>query len=298
MYHAKDAGRGRAVFFQAEMQQRLLERFDLEDRMRRAFINSDFELHYQPIVEFASSLTVGVEALARWPSADSPWIGPAVFIPMAEANGLIVELGDWILRRACRQFADWRRKGAPLEYVSVNVSVHQLTRPGFVQRLERTLLDTGLRPDQLQLEITESVLAHASELTDTLSGIVSLGVALALDDFGTGYSSLSYLRQYPVDTVKIDRSFVVGLPHEGLACALVEAIVHMCAALGKTVVAEGVENEAQRQFLQRIGCNVLQGYLLGRPMEAADIPGFAHLLLSGDPPQELRGPASSAAGST
>ncbi len=296
MYHAKDAGRGRAVFFQAEMQQRLLERFDLEDRMRRAFLKSDFELHYQPIMDF-SSRKVGVEALARWPRLDGPWIGPAVFIPMAEANGLIVELGDWILRRACTQFAEWRRAGVPVEYVSVNVSVHQLTRPAFLQRLERTLLDTGLQPEQLQLEITESVLAHASELTDTLAGIVSLGAHLALDDFGTGYSSLSYLRQYPVGTVKIDRSFIVGLPHEALACSLVEAIVHMCGALGKTVVAEGIETEAQQQFMQQIGCKVLQGYLLGRPMEAADIPGFARRLLSGPaaPVPALR-PASSAPG--
>jgi diguanylate cyclase len=281
MYHAKDAGRGRAVFFQAEMQQRLLDRFDLEDRMRRALLNSDFALHYQPIVDSTSTRKIGVEALARWPRADGPWIGPAVFIPIAESNGLIVELGDWILRRACTQFAEWRHAGVPVEYVSVNVSVHQLTRTSFVQRLERTLLDSGVRPDQLQIEITESVLAHASELRDTLAGIVTLGVHLALDDFGTGYSSLSYLRQYPVGTVKIDRSFVVGLPHEALACSLVEAIVHMCAALGKTVVAEGIETEAQQQFMQRIGCDVLQGYLLGRPMEAADIPGFARRLLSG-----------------
>jgi predicted signal transduction protein with EAL and GGDEF domain len=290
MYHAKDAGRGRAVFFQAEMQQRLLERLDLEDRMHRAFLNNAFDLHYQPIVDFSVSRTVGVEALARWPRSDGPWTGPAVFIPVAEANGLIVELGDWILRRACTQFAEWRRAGVPVEYISVNVSVHQLTQQAFLQRLKRILLDSAVRPEQLQIEITESVLAHGAELQDTLAGIVTHGVRLALDDFGTGYSSLSYLRQYPVGTVKIDRSFVVGLPHEALACALVEAIVHMCAALGKTVVAEGIETEAQQQFMQRIGCHSLQGYLLGRPMEAADIPGFAGRLLSAPAAEPL--PAS------
>jgi diguanylate cyclase (GGDEF)-like protein len=281
MYHAKGAGRSRAVFFHTEMQRRLLERVELEDRMRRAVLHGAFELHYQPILDFSPARGLGLEALARWPRPDGPWIGPVEFIPVAEASGLIAELGEWILRRACVQSARWRRDAVRVDYISVNVSVQQLTRPGFVSGLQRILLDCGMRGDELQIEITESALAQAEELRDTLAGIVALGVRLALDDFGTGYSSLSYLRQYPIGTVKIDRSFVMGLPHEALACALVQSIVHMCAALGKTVVAEGIETEAQRDFLRRIGCHALQGYLLGRPMDAADVPGFAQRLLSG-----------------
>ena len=203
-----------------------------------------------------------------------------MFIPVAEENGLIVKLGDWILRGACEQFARWRNSGLRLDYVSVNVSVRQLRESGFVATILSALQDNDMRGSELQLEITESVLAHGAELALTLANIAALGVGLALDDFGTGYSSLSYLRSYPIQTVKIDRSFIVGLPHDPAACRLAESIIVMCAALGKRVVAEGVESEEQRQFLRHAGCSTIQGYLLGRPMEAADIPGFARRLRS------------------
>jgi EAL domain-containing protein (putative c-di-GMP-specific phosphodiesterase class I) len=222
-----------------------------------------------------------VEALVRWPGADNaPWTLPTVFVPIAEENGLIIKLGDWILRSACGQFARWRNAGVRLDYVSVNVSVRQLQDADFVSNLHSALKDSDMRGSELQLEITESVLAHGMELARTLADIAALGVELALDDFGTGYSSLSYLRDYPIRTVKIDRSFVVGLPQDPGACRLAESIIVMCAALGKKVVAEGVESESQRQFLRQIGCATVQGHLTGRPMEAADIPGFARRLRS------------------
>jgi len=281
MYHAKDAGRGRAVFFQSEMQRRLQVRLELENAIRNAFLRREFELHFQPIVAGTGPRTLGVEALARWPRTDdAPWTGPAVFIPIAEENGLIVSLGEWILRRACAQFTDWRRAKAGVDYISVNVSVRQLREPDFVANLQRILQENAMHGGELLIELTESVLAEGEDLRDTLVKIAALGVRLALDDFGTGYSSLSYLREYPIDTVKIDRSFIVGLPNDGVACRLVESIVLMCAALGKAVVAEGVETLAQRVFLDEIGCTRLQGYLLGRPMEGADIPGFAKRLLT------------------
>jgi diguanylate cyclase (GGDEF)-like protein len=281
MYQAKDAGRGRAVFFQARMQQKLLDRLALESDMHRALERHDFTLHYQPIVSEAAGDTFGVEALVRWPGGDqAAWVPPSVFVPIAEENGVIVKLGEWVLRRACEQFARWRSDGLRLDYVSVNVSVRQLREPDYLVTLMAALNDCGMQGKELQVEITESVLAHGTELERTLVDIAAHGVRLALDDFGTGYSSLSYLRAYPIHTVKIDRSFILGLPQDPGACRLAESIIVMCAALGKNVVAEGVETEAQLQFLRRAGCTTVQGYLLGRPMEADDIPGFARRLRS------------------
>jgi diguanylate cyclase len=281
MYQAKDAGRGRAVFFQAQMQEKLLARLALETGMHRALRQHDFRLHYQPIVSETSGGRLSVEALVRWPTKDqTAWVPPAVFVPVAEENGVIVQLGEWILRSACAQFARWRSEGLRLEYMSVNVSMRQLRDENYMATLTAALADSGMQGNDLQIEITESVLAHGVELQKTLADIVALGVRLALDDFGTGYSSLSYLRNYPIQTVKIDRSFVLGLPHDPGACRLAESIIVMCAALGKNVIAEGVETEQQREFLRRAGCATVQGYLLGRPMEAVDIPGFARRLRS------------------
>ncbi|HUX72679.1 MAG TPA: EAL domain-containing protein [Steroidobacteraceae bacterium] len=281
MYQAKDAGRGRAMFFQAEMQRNLEDRLKLETGMHRALQNHHFTLHFQPIVSETDDGCLGVEALVRWPNRDhSPWVSPAVFVPIAEENGFIVPLGDWILRSACGQFARWRAEGVKLHYISVNASVRQLREPGFPASLMSALRDSGMRGEELQIEITESVLAHGAELQRTLIEISAMGVRLALDDFGTGYSSLSYIRTFPIDVVKIDRSFVMELPHDQAACRLTESIIVMCAALGKKVVAEGVETEAQRRFLRQVGCTTIQGYLVGRPMEAADIPGFARRLRS------------------
>jgi diguanylate cyclase len=281
MYHAKGAGRGRAAFYQAPMQQALVDRMQLESDMQRAFQHGDFVLHYQPIVSEDSQRGLAVEALIRWPGMDPhPWTPPAVFIPIAEENGLIVKLGDWILRSACRQFARWRDSGLRLDYISVNVSVRQLREPGFIAGMLETLRENGMHGYELQLEITETVLAAGAELERTLSAITAHGVSLALDDFGTGYSSLSYLRSFPIQTLKIDRSFIVGLPDDPAACRLAESIILMCAALGKRVVAEGVETDGQRDFLRNAGRVTLQGFLLGRPMEADDIPGFARRLRS------------------
>jgi EAL domain-containing protein (putative c-di-GMP-specific phosphodiesterase class I) len=262
------------------MQRQLLERLAMETGMHRALQRSDFRLFYQPIVSEGSG-TIGVEALVRWPGEDpAAWISPAEFVPIAEENGLIVRLGDWILRNACEQFVRWRSEGLRLEYMSVNVSVRQLREGDFLAKVIAALGASGMLAEELQIEITESVLAHGAELQQTLLGIAALGVRLALDDFGTGYSSLSYLRIYPIHTVKIDRSFIQSLPHDAAACRLAESIIVMCAALGKHVVAEGVETEAQLQFLRKAGCTSIQGFLLGRPMEASDIPGIARRLRS------------------
>ena len=289
MYQAKDAGRAQAVFFKPEMQEKLLERVKLETAVRRACQAGAFTLHYQPILGGVEGQGVGVEALIRLPSGgEMARISPAELISVAEETGLIIELGDWVLNTACRQFAQWRREGLELEYISVNVSVRQLEDPEFLARLLRALTVAGVRGDELQLEITESVLARDAALRPLLEEIVARGVRLALDDFGTGYSSLGYLRTYPIHTLKIDRSFVLNLPQDMAGCRLVESIIVMCDALEKRVVAEGVETEAQRDFLLAMGCAGLQGYLLGRPMEAAALPRWMSNLPAGLKPMGSR----------
>lgn len=289
MYHAKDAGRAQAAFFKPEMQEKLLERVKLESDVRRACQAGAFTLHYQPILGGADGQGVGVEALIRLPSTgEVARISPAELISVAEETGLIIELGDWVLNTACRQFAQWRRESLGLEYVSVNVSVRQLDDPEFLNRLVRALAAAGMRGEELQLEITESVLAQDAALLPLLEEIVARGVRLALDDFGTGYSSLGYLRTYPIHTLKIDRSFVLNLPQDMAGCRLVESIIVMCDALEKRVVAEGVETEAQRDFLLAMGCAGLQGFLLGRPMEAAEVTRWVSRLPPGLKPMDSR----------
>ena len=202
---------------------------------------------------------------------------------------MIIELATWVLNTACKQFAQWQREGLKIEYISVNVSVRQLEEPEFFARLLRTLAVAGIRGEELQLEITESVLARDAALRPLLEEIVARGVRLALDDFGTGYSSLGYLRSLPVQHyLKIDRSFVLNLPQDMAGCGLVESIIVMCDALEKRVVAEGVETEAQRDFLLAMGCAGLQGFLLGRPMGAAEIPRWVGKLPAGLKPMGLR----------
>jgi len=280
MYQAKGLGRGQMVTFRHEMQQKVLAREKLERGLHRALRDGQLIVFYQPIVSEDGGGTVAIEALVRWPAPElGTWISPAEFIAVAEENGLIIKLGDWVLRSACEQFARWRRAGLPLQYISVNVSVRQLRERDYMDSLLAALLDSGMQAGELQIEITESVLAHGAEVHEILTKLSRLGVRLALDDFGTGYSSLSYVHSYPFQTVKIDRAFVNGLPGDRVSCRLAESIIAMCNVLGMSVVAEGVETEAQRDFLRRAGCRTVQGYLLARPMEADAIPEFLRGLL-------------------
>lgn len=279
MYHAKESGRGKAEFYHPDMQRTLLERVRLEDGLRRAFQDGELVVHYQPIVSLDDPVTFSVEALLRWPvEGGTAWISPTAFIPLAEENGLIVEIGHWVLRSTCEQFARWRASHIGVTCASVNVSVRQLKEPDYLDKLLCTLREHDMRGDELQIEITESVLGQETELKGVLGRIAALGVRLALDDFGTGYSSLGYLRTFPIDTVKIDRSFLMDVPHDAAANQLVESIILLCAALGKKVVAEGVETDEQRRYLTGAGCTTLQGYHFARPMHPAEIPAFAKRL--------------------
>jgi EAL domain-containing protein (putative c-di-GMP-specific phosphodiesterase class I) len=221
-----------------------------------------------------------VEALIRWPTAPGGSSSPAVFVPLAEESDLIIGIGAWVLRTACGEFAAWKASRAGLDYVSVNVSARQLRDPEFVALVTDCLAEARMHARELHLEITESVLADGEAVASCLDALASLGVHLALDDFGTGYSSLGYLHRFPIHSVKIDRSFVAAIPGDASASRLVESIVSMATLLGKQVVAEGVETEAQRHFLEAAGCNSIQGYLFGRPMAAAEIPECPVIVLA------------------
>jgi diguanylate cyclase (GGDEF)-like protein len=284
MYRAKEEGRGRIAFFEASMQERMQTRVALETGLQRALAGSALEVHYQPILRRTESGLCAVEALVRWPGSSSgPARSPAEFIPVAEETGLIVELGAWVLQTACRDFAAWRRAGLTLDYVSVNVSAGQLRHEGFEALVESSLLKHRLAPAQLQLEVTESVLVEGDESGTLLGRLAARGVRIALDDFGTGYSSLNYLRRFPVQSIKIDRSFVEELPGNASACRLVEAMLAMAAAVDVQVIAEGVETRDQAVFLNDAGCDALQGFLFSKALPQEELLVLAQRMLGGDP---------------
>jgi diguanylate cyclase (GGDEF)-like protein/PAS domain S-box-containing protein len=270
LYRAKTDGRGRHQFFEAALDAAVQARKRLESELRRAVARGEFVLHYQPQLDLATGGPAGVEALVRWRHPERGLVGPAEFVPLAETCGLIGPLGAWVLDEACRQARDWERRGSPTR-VAVNLSPAQLRQAGGVPRaVDEALRRHGLDARWLELEITESVLLDRSDGTTdrALQELAARGVRLALDDFGTGYSSLSHLRRLPVATIKVDRSFVRGIGRDQDDEALVRAIVALGRNLGKRVVAEGVESQAQLALLRQLGCDAAQGFLLGRPQEA------------------------------
>jgi diguanylate cyclase (GGDEF)-like protein/PAS domain S-box-containing protein len=271
MYHAKDSGRANFQFFTQHMNVAAQQRLSLENALRRALENDEFELHYQPLFDLRDRSITGFEALIRWNPPGGPQVQPGDFIAAAEDSGLIVPIGDWVLREALKQARTWQGAGRAL-FVSINVSANQLSRSSFVERLRRLIQDTGIDPALVELEVTESVIIEgAGDARESLDHIAALGVGIAIDDFGTGYSGLAYLKRLPIDTVKIDQSFVRDLTVDPDDAAIVTAIVAMARSLGVDVVAEGVETEEQLAELQRLGCHRAQGYLLARPMNAAAV---------------------------
>jgi len=269
MYHAKDLGRNGHAFFQPAMAARSLGRLELETDLRRALEANEFELHYQPKLDLASGSVVGVEALLRWNHPSRGWIPPDTFIPVAEETGLIIALGDWVVRQACIQLVAWSREGLGHLTIAVNASVHQFSRPNFADSVLRTLFSYGVKPSQLQIEITESALMrNVEDTTACLSKFRAAGIGLSVDDFGTGYSSLGYLRQLPIDALKIDRSFVRDVHVTADDKAICAAIVAMARELRLKVIAEGVENAEQLEMLRAQGCDQAQGYYISRPKPA------------------------------
>ena len=274
MYRAKQAGKGGYEVFDRRMGHQAVERLALEADLRRAIERGEFRLVYQPKVELATGRIVGVEALARWLHPERGVVPPAAFIPLAEETGLILPLGQWVLAEACRQARAWQRAfpGAESLMMSVNLSIRQFQHPALVADVARVLAETGLEPGRLVLEITESVVTDDALATiATLRRLKELGVQLAIDDFGTGYSSLSYLKSFPVDILKIDKSFINGSEEAG-GLAILSAVIGLARALGLTVVAEGVEKAEQLAQLRALEAELGQGYYFSKPL-AADAIG-------------------------
>jgi diguanylate cyclase (GGDEF)-like protein/PAS domain S-box-containing protein len=275
MYHAKEAGRNHYRFFTEQMNQRALEHMLMETRLRGALDNAEFVLYYQPQADLTTRAIVGVEALIRWNSPENGLVQPAKFIPVAEETGLIVDIGAWVLREACRQAKAWQDAGLPPMVVAVNLSAIQFRRSDMIDTVVDALAQSGLSAEWLELELTESVLLQDTEaMLDTVRRLKALGLKLSVDDFGTGYSSLAYLKRFSVDKLKIDQSFIFDLLTDSDNAAIVRAIIQMAHSLKLRTIAEGVENEALSEMLKHFQCDDVQGYGLARPMPAEALEAF------------------------
>ncbi|NJL90775.1 MAG: EAL domain-containing protein [Coleofasciculaceae cyanobacterium SM2_1_6] len=280
MYRAKSSGRSRYEIFDQTIHQQTVATLKLENDLRRAvktlYSHPQFHLQYQPIVSLNNHQQVlGFEALVRWQHPDKGMISPLTFVPLAEETGLIVSLGEWILNTACQQAALWQREFKSKIIINVNLSPRQFTRPDLVERIEKILADTGLSSENLKLEITESILLDgSSQITETLKRLKEMNIKMCIDDFGTGYSSLSYLHHFPVDTLKIDRSFIQQMTLESRHNKIIQTIINLAHNLDMQVVAEGVESQAQLQQLQALDCEGGQGYLFSQPLNGNQVVNF------------------------
>jgi diguanylate cyclase (GGDEF)-like protein/PAS domain S-box-containing protein len=282
MYEGKKRGHNNYQFFNQDMNAQTIQRQSIQTDLRGALKRQEFVLHYQPKINLQTERITGVEALIRWLHPDRGLVSPLQFIPIAEESGLILPIGQWVLREACRQVQDWIDAGLHAIPVAVNVSSLEFRSEGFLKSLRAILKDTRLDPRYLELELTESVLMqHAKSSASVLSTLKSIGVRLALDDFGTGYSSLSYLKMFPIDSLKIDQSFIHDITTDTDDATIVSAVITMAKGLKKGVIAEGVETEEQMTFLQAHGCDEAQGYYFSKPVVALQ---FAKLLETGIAP--------------
>ncbi|CAA7626774.1 putative Diguanylate cyclase [Candidatus Terasakiella magnetica] len=284
MYQAKDCGRNAFRFFDSGMNNHAIERLDMEVALRHALANNEFELHYQPKLRLPGSELNGFEALIRWNRPGHGLIAPGDFIPLAEETGLIIPIGQWVLETACRQMAIWRQAALPIGMVAVNLSARQFQDPQLLENIAGILATSGLPPQSLELELTEStVMANPAQAAHSLDRLRQMGISIAVDDFGTGYSSLSYLKRLPIQTLKIDRSFIIDIGRNTEDEAIIETIVALGKALNLDLVAEGVETEAQAAFLASRGCGSAQGFLYSRPISATAMTAW----LASRKPQSL-----------
>ncbi len=282
--HAKQREGNQLAFYSADMNARVRQRLTLETRLRRALEEEGLRLHYQPQVTVDGGRIIGVEALLRWNDTELGEVSPAQFIPLAEETGLIIPIGEWVLNTACRQAREWESLGHPL-HLGVNLSPLQFRRHDLVACIERALKDSGLTPGLLELELTEGTLmGDLPASMRVLDDLKALGARLSVDDFGTGYSSLTYLQRFPLDSLKIDRSFIRDLTCDDHDAAIIKAVIALGHNLGLTLIAEGVEKPAQRDFLAAEGCDLIQGFLFGRPMPA---DAFGERLTAQTPPKAV-----------
>jgi diguanylate cyclase (GGDEF)-like protein len=288
LHQAKLQGRSALRFFSPEMTRRARERLTLDADLRRALGRCELRLYYQPQVDLVSGELVGLEALVRWQHPQHGLIPPSEFIPLAEESGLVVSLGDWVLRETCRQIKQWSDAGLKPRQTAVNVSAVQLSRGHLVESVKEALETSGIAPEQLELEITESfVMADRDRSFKSLADLKALGVRLSIDDFGTGYSSLGYLQQLEVHKLKVDSSFVRDMTSNSGNASIVKAVIALGHSLALEVVAEGVENQAQASYLRSMQCDMMQGYLVSRPLPAAETTSF---LATFSPVANSRGP--------
>jgi predicted signal transduction protein with EAL and GGDEF domain len=283
MYQAKENGRNNYQLFAMELSDAKLERLELEKDLSKALERGELSLHYQPLLQLDSGQIIGVEALLRWNHPTMGQIPPATFIPIAEESGLIIQIGNWVLKEACLQNKAWQRSGLANFKIAVNVSALQFQQADLVETVAGELKRSGLDPRWLELEITESVVMNKIDQTALqLSRLRQLGVSISIDDFGTGYSSLNYLRRLPIDTIKIDRSFISDLNTDGAEIssegAIILAITTMAHNLNLKVLAEGVETAAQLEFLSGIACDQVQGYYFLRPTTSVELEDWARRL--------------------
>ena len=275
MYYAKRSGGNMYRYFSAKMSETALQRLTLENQLRKAIERGELDLHYQPQLDVVTGKFCGLEALLRWDSHELGRISPAEFIPLAEETGLIVSIGEWVLRKACQQAKKLQDQNIPFNRMAVNVSAIQFLHKGFSSLVTKILAETGLKPNVLELELTESVLINDEDIVlNVLQSLKKIGVQLAIDDFGTGYSSLSRLKSFPIDRLKIDQGFVRNIEQDSDNAAIVVAVIAMAEGMDMKVIAEGVETDGQLAFLKNKRCNEVQGYLLSKPLPSAQIEEF------------------------
>ncbi len=272
LYEAKEHGKGTYRFYRSALTEAANARLAMEAKLRRGLEREEMVVYYQPLVAIGDRRLIGAEALLRWQDPDAGLVPPDRFIPLAEETGLIVPLGDWVLRAACRQLKAWRDAGIAIDVIAVNLSPRQFLLPDIAERVGAVLLETGLPPSCLEVEITEGALMERPETTlEKLTALKALGIRLAIDDFGTGYSSLAYLKQFPIDKLKVDKSFVTDIPNDPADIAITTAIIGLAKHLDLEVLAEGVETPEQFAFLDQKGCDTVQGFLFSRPLPAEEL---------------------------
>jgi len=274
MYFAKDNGKNTYCHYRSDMETQAKNKLILERDLRKALENNEFELYYQPKLALNSETVIGFEALVRWNHPTKGLVPPLDFIPLAEKTKLIIPLGDWVIKTACQQIKKWLDQGLSLQNTAVNLSAHQFNQPFLVEKIGAIIQEAGIYPEYLELEITESVLMENAEMAaDQLKQLNAMGIKISIDDFGTGYSSLSYLNSFPLDNLKIDQAFVKDITCEENA-SLAKAIINIAKALNLKTIAEGVETETQKEVLRSIGCDVMQGYLLSKPVPVDEATKF------------------------